>query len=364
VIESAPEKWMPDWSQVRKALLIRLRSIGDTVLMTPCLEALKSWKPAIEITVLSEPLSAPVLEAHPSVDNLIICDKSLYSRAKLISRLRREKFDAAFNLHGGSTATMLARLSGAKRSIGYGDYRLSWMLDARAPAPDRILGRSRLHSVEQQLALIHWSGMPWPSTRPKLRLATSKQAEVAARKRLDSENLKSFALIAPAAAFESKRWRADGFARVADHLSERWNLPSVITAGPGQEALAQEVAALSTSKARVIVGLSLKELIALTGLAQVFVGNDSGPMHIAAALGRPLAAVFGSSDTRVWHPWTDSPHRVIECRTSGAEGRIKIKDTNIADSTSEAGFAIRRIPVNDVTAAVDEVLQSALAVGS
>jgi ADP-heptose:LPS heptosyltransferase len=263
---------------------------------------------------------------------------------------------------------MLAKLSGASRSIGYGDYRLAWMLGARAPAPDRILGRSVLHSVEQQLALLHWSGMPWPSTRPKLSLAASKQAEAAARKRLDAENLKSFALIAPAAAFESKRWTAEGFARVADHLSERWNLPSAITAGPGQEALAREVAALASSKPRVIVGLSLKELIALTNLAQVFVGNDSGPMHIAAALGRPLAAVFGSSDLRVWHPWTDSPHRVVGRRESSDEGRTKSKDTNkdtnIADSTSEARFAIRRIPVNEVTAAVDEVLRSALAIGS
>jgi ADP-heptose:LPS heptosyltransferase len=225
------------------------------------------------------------------------------------------------------------------------------MLTARAPAPDRILGRRRLHSVEQQLALIHWSGVPWPQARPRLSLAVSKESKASAREKLKGQG--SFAVIAPGAAFESKRWTADGFASVADHLSGRWNLPSLIIAGPGQQHLAREVAEATRSNARMLAGLSLKELIALIGLAQVFVGNDSGPMHIAAALGRPVAAVFGSSDSGVWHPWSDSPYRVVECDRTLA---------NIADSSgNDRELAIKRIDACDVIAAVDEVLESALA---
>ncbi len=160
--QAAPEKRMPNWSRVRKVLLVRLRSIGDTILMTPCLAALKSWRPDIEITVLSEPLAAPILDGHPLVDNFIISEKSLPSRARLVGRLRRARFDVAFNMHGGSTAAIIAKLSGAPYTLGYRDYRSSWMLASRAPAPDLILGRTLLHSVEQQLALIHWSGVPWP----------------------------------------------------------------------------------------------------------------------------------------------------------------------------------------------------------
>jgi predicted lipopolysaccharide heptosyltransferase III len=351
---------MPDWSRVRKVLLVRLRSIGDTILMTPCLAALKSWRPDIDITVLSEPLAAPVLDGHPLVDNLVISEKSLSSRARLVGRLRRERFDVAFNMHGGSTAAIIARLSGAPHTVGYKDYRSSWMLTARAPAPDLILGRTRLHSVEQQLALIHWSGMPWPQLRPKLSLAESKEAEASVREKLKqavglSDN---FAIIAPAAAFESKRWTAEGFAGVADHLSERWNLPSVIIAGPGQEHLAEEVSAQMRSRACVLVGLSLKELIALIGLARLFVGNDGGPMHIAAAAGRPIASVFGSSNANVWHPWTDSPYKIVK----SVEQTGRQKDTDVA-STSESEFAIRSIPVAEVIAAVDEVLEMAPAAG-
>jgi heptosyltransferase-3 len=355
VTQAAPEKWTPDWSRVRRVLLIRLRSIGDTVLMTPCLEALKAWRPAVSITVLSEPLSAPILEDHPLVDRLIVSNESLYSRAGLVSRLRRERFDLAFNMHGGTTATIMAGLSGARHAIGYGDYRHAWMLTARAPAPDRILGRGRIHSVEQQLALLHWSGVPWPQARPRLSLAVSKGSEASAREKLKAGG--SFALIMPGAAFESKRWAASGFAAVADHLSERWNLPCVVVAGPGQQRLAREVAEATRSNARLLGGLSLKELVAVISLARVFVGNDSGPMHIAAALRRPLAAIFGSSDSSVWHPWTDSPYRVVEGRGDQAV-------TNVADSPGgESGLSIRRVPASAVIAAVDEVLESALAAG-
>ncbi|HST22834.1 MAG TPA: glycosyltransferase family 9 protein [Blastocatellia bacterium] len=361
MIQAAPETRMPDWSRVRKVLLVRLRSIGDTILMTPCLAALKSWRPDIEITVLSEPLAAPVLDGHPLVDNLVISEKSLSSRARLVGRLRRERFDVAFNMHGGSTAAIIARLSGAPCTVGYKDYRSAWMLTARAPAPDLILGRTRLHSVEQQLALIHWSGMPWPRLRPQLSLAESKEAEASVREKLKqavglSDN---FAIIAPAAAFESKRWTAEGFASVADHLSERWNLPSVIIAGPGQEHLAEEVSARARSRACVLAGLSLKELIALIGLARVFVGNDGGPMHIAAAAGRPIASVFGSSNANVWHPWTGSPYKIIK----SVEQTERRKDTNVASTSEESEFAIRLIPVAEVIAAVDEVLEMAPAAG-
>ncbi len=323
--------------------------------MTPCLEALKSWRRDIEITVLSEPLAAPVLDGHTLVDNLIISEKSLSSRARLVGRLRRERFDVAFNMHGGSTGAILAGLSGAPYTVGYRDYRSSWWLTARAPAPDLILGRPLLHSVEQQLALIHWSGVPWPTSRPRLSLAPSKEATVRVREKLNglsgSNEGRGFAIIAPAAAFESKRWTREGFAGVADHLSERWNLPSVIIAGPGQEHLAQSVSARTRSKASVMVGLSLKELIALIRLARLFVGNDGGPMHIAAATGRPIASIFGSSNADVWHPWTDSPYKIVK---SSAQPE-RDKDT---DFSKESEFAIRRIAVGEVIAAVDEVLKT------
>jgi lipopolysaccharide heptosyltransferase II len=355
------ERHLPDWSLVRKALLIRLRSIGDTVLMTASLGALKSWRPDIEIAVLSEPLAAPVLEDHPLVDKLIIAGKSLASRSRLVLGLRRERFDVAFNMHGGTTATMLAALSGAKHTAGYKGHRQSWMLSLRAPSPDVILGRARLHSVEQQLALLHWTGVPWPAARPQLHLVVCPEAKARLREKLKAIGVSeraAFACLSPSAAMESKRWATAGFATVSDHLSRHWNLQSVIIAGPGQEQIARDVAAAARREAKVLAGLSLKELIALTGLAQIFVGNDSGPMHIAAALKRPLVAVFGSSSTDVWSPWTDSAYRVIGGREEGKT--MKAVALSSGDS-SEAirSEAIKKIPASKVVAAVDEVLELA-----
>jgi len=224
------------------------------------------------------------------------------------------------------------------------------MLGARAPSPDVILGRERIHSVEQQLALLHWTGVPWPAERPRLNLFVHPEAEARIHDKLKEIGVAeraAFACVSPAAAMESKRWGTAGFAAIADHLNDHWSLQSVIIAGPGQELIARDLAATARAKAQVLTGLSLKELIALIGLAQVFVGNDSGPMHIAAALERPLVAIFGSSNTDVWHPWTDSAYRVIR----GEEDKETMNEL--------AQFAIRNIPASRVIAAVDEVLESA-----
>lgn len=353
----ARDNRLRDWSSVRRALLIRLRSIGDTVLMTPCLDALKSWRPDIHITALLEPLSAPVLEDHPMVDELLVVERSVSSRARLVVELRRRRFDIAFNMHGGTTATILARLSGARRAVGYGDYSLSWLLNERAPSPDRILGRTDLHSAEQQLALLGWAGVPWPDERPRLSLRVSAEAEAGMRERLARMEIdfegKGFVALAAAAALESKRWPAEGFAAVSDYLYERWDLPCAVIAGPGQEHIAREVAARSRAGTKVITGLGLKELMALLGLAKIFVGNDSGPMHIAAALKRPIVALFGSSNADVWHPWTESPYRVLR-----ADAYAKKTTGKAAISDSESDYLIRRIPVGDVIAAVDEIMES------
>jgi ADP-heptose:LPS heptosyltransferase len=304
------------------------------VLMTPCLSAIKEWQTEIRIAVVSEPLSAPLLEDHPLVDELFVVESSLASRARLIRQLRRKRFDIAFNLHGGTTATLIARLAGARQTVAFAGHRWTSLLSHRAPSPDVILGRSRIHSVEQQLALLHWSGVPW-SDEPQLSLFISPTAEEKARSKVAQIYLKGspFAILAPSAAMESKRWTASGFARVADHLREHWNLPSIIIAGPGQEDFAREVSEKARSHPPIIARLSLKELMAIIKMSALFIGNDSGPAHIAAAFNRPMVVVFGSSNPSVWHPWTDARYRI-----------------------AHAEKAIEMIPSSNVIACVDEVM--------
>jgi len=318
--------------------------------MTPCLEAIKSWRPDIEISVLSEPYSAPLLEDHPLVDRLIVAGQSAAARFRAISDLRKRRFGAAFNLHGGTTATLLAALSAARYTLGYRGYRQSWMLGWRAPAPDVILGRARIHSVEQQLALLCWSGVPWPRSRPRLALAACPGTKARVQQRISDLGLNTaagnFGVIAPAAAAESKRWPAVGFAAVADHLNQHWGLRCVIVAAQDQAHVARETASAARSGPRIVTGLSLKELMALLSLAGVFVGNDSGPAHIAAAFACPLVVMFGSSNPAVWHPWTDSPYRVLWANDP-------------AISRAQGGAAcIGAISVGEAINAVNDVLQT------
>ena len=323
-----------------------MRSIGDTVLMTPCLAALKTWRPDIEISVLIEPLSAPLLEDHPQVDRLVVAGSGLAARGRLALALRRDRFDAAFNMHGGTTGMILARLSGARYTFAFRGHRQSWLLCGRAPSPDSILGRERIHSVEQQLALLGWAGVPWPEGRPALSLALSGDARAKTRARLESIGFRPegarFAVIAPSAALESKRWTASGFAATVDHLGRRWGFQSVVVAGPGQEGLAREVAALAREKPAIISGLSLKELMALIAMSGLFVGNDSGPAHIAAAFARPLVVIFGASNVDVWRPWTESAYRTV------------------ASTRPRYARAIKDVSDGEVAAAIDETLESAL----
>lgn len=320
--------------------------------MTPCLQALKDWQPNVEISVVIEPLAAPLLEQHPLVDHLFVAGKSLTSKVALIGRLRREKFDLAFNLHGGTTGMSLAAMCGAAHTFAYRGQPGSWLLTDRAPGPNVILDQVRIHSVEQQLALLHWAGVPMPAPA-RLALEIDSSAATRARAKLIAAGVPGaqlissrFAIVAPGATFESKRWSSRGFSVVIDHLSTRWRLASIIIAGPGQERLAEDVAASSTSNPRVLSGVLLTELEEIIGgFGHIFIGNDSGPMHIAAAMECPIVAVFGSSNPDVWRPWTTSPYRVL-----GGERGI---------SDNEIRNAIDRIAIDEVISAVDEVLESA-----
>lgn len=353
-----------DWQHVHKVLLVRLRSIGDTVLMTPCLAAIKSWRPDIRITVVSEKLAAPILERHELLDELAIVGNSARDRLDLIRNLRRGHFDIAFNLHGGTTATVIAALSKASTTVGYDGYRYSRLLRMRAPTPDRLLGRTTLHSVEQQLALLCWAGVPWPQ-QAILTVPVSPDAVESVRNRLklmgvgyDETGSGSYAVLSPGASAGSKMWPAGSFAEVAGYLKRHYGLASVVIAGPGEERLASRIAASTEGSAVVLSGADLKEIVALIAHSSAFVGNDSGPMHIAAAFQRPLVAIFGGSNPQVWRPWTEGPCRVLT--PPALEDEDETRDSVSGGSRAGARVAdIRRIGIGEVLAAIDDVMGAA-----
>src|SRR5438552_10968707 len=194
----APARW--DWTTVRKLLVIRLRSIGDTVLTTPSLFALRRFLPQVKIDILLEDWVAPVLDGSPLVDRVISIPRhSRAARARIARDLRRTGYEVVYNLHGGTTATFLARASGAAHRVAYAHYQYARLHNHVAPSPQEIWSRPTLHSAEQQLALIGWTGVP-VSDRPATQLAVTEKAarSIAAKLAAHQIDREPVALIHPA----------------------------------------------------------------------------------------------------------------------------------------------------------------------
>ena len=204
-----------DWKNVRKVLVVRLRSIGDTVLTTPSLIALRKFLPDAQIDIVLEDWVAPVLDGFTTVDNVLTVSKKTWDRFNLARQLRREKYDVAFNLHGGTTATFLVRASGAKHRVGYASYSYSFLFNQRLKSSADFWKKDPTHSAEHQMALLGFVGVP-VADQQKTQLTVVDSAMDSATVKftaeaqrcgvVESEGFESsrFALIHPAAAFETK----------------------------------------------------------------------------------------------------------------------------------------------------------------
>lgn len=347
----APARW--DWQSVRRVLLVRLRSIGDTVLTTPSLFALRRFLPQARIDILLEDWVAPVLEGFADIDRVVTFKhNSVLSRARAAREVRAARYDVVYNLHGGTTATLLTRASGAKHRVGFAHYQYRRLHNHLAPSSAELWGRAKLHSVEQQLALIGWTGVP-VSDRPPTRLAVMPEAVASISQKLRDAGFEDgapLAVIHPAAAFETKQWAVEKFARIAEELAGRGLVPVAIAA-PHEAAIVAELRKDSGASVVGLTNLSLPEITALAARARLFVGNDSGIAHIAAAAGAPSVVIFGSSNVTHWRPWTTQPNEIVrqELPCQPCHGYFCAE--------FEKPECILRVPVERVVGAIDRVLR-------
>jgi len=267
--------------------VIRLRSLGDCVLTTPALALLKAYRPDLKVTVVVEPRFAGVFEGNPDVDDI---------------RPGATRADLALNLHGGTRSMLLTLASRAKFRAGFAHHRFSFIYSAKIPTAQEILGvNRRVHTAEHLASAVFWLGVPQaPIPRAKLMASSQwmkKADEGVGRGSGDPpHSLGQYATIHPFASLQEKTWPADRFLAVADYLGERCGLDAVILAGPDDDVA-------PFSRFRVVQNAPLGQVKSLMSGAQLFVGNDSGPAHIAAAFGVPVVVLFGSSDPVTWAPW-------------------------------------------------------------
>jgi len=340
-----------DWPQVRRILVVKLRSIGDTVLSTPSLIALRRHAPEAEIDILLEDWVAPLLEGYDGV-NVIGMSTGIGARLATVSRLRKRNYDVAFNLHGGTTSTFLTRASGAKHRFGNADYQYPFLYNHLLSSPADFWGRDKMHSAEQQLALVGSAGVSVEDL-PKTKLTVTAEALRSVESRIGlseiSNSRSEIALLHPGTAFETKQWPTGNFAQVAEYLTNKGLIVIAIASQP-ESGILTELSSATKVPILTFDDLTLPEITALASKARIFIGNDSGIAHIAAAVQTPTVVIFGSSNRTHWRPWSDAPNEIVfnpfDCQPCPGYRCEAFGDSR----------CIHSVTVEQVTAAVEKIL--------
>lgn len=317
-----PASLLPNLPTNASVLVVRLRSIGDVVLTLPALQALHDWRPDLRIHMIVEPLSAPLLEGHAAIAEVIVLRKF----CETVRLLRRRDFSIAFNMHGGPTSAFLTRLSGAPVRVCWDRRQFSAFYNVHVPIHFPVAGRIEMHTAEHRLQQLLYTGLP-ERPLPAAKVYVNAVAAESVRRKLAEQGIgpdQPYAVIRPGASQANKRWPTERFAAIAHWLREAHGIATVVNLGPGDEQIAAEVKqrfaatvnAIGNSDANsagsvIMDSLDLRGLLALLAGSSLFIGNDTGPTHIAAALGRKCVVIFGASDSKVWSPWK-AEYRLVE----------------------------------------------------
>lgn len=315
-----------------RLLLVRLREIGDVVFTTPAVRALRDRFPDAHISYLVEPAAEAVVACNPAIDDVIVAPRrsgpsGLRRDLALGARLRAQQYDVAIDFHGGPRASLLTWLSRARTRIGYEVAGRAWMYSHRVPRAREL--RSR-HSVENQ----------WDLLEP-LGIAAARVSEYAVEMALDPAVATSVSARLSAAGADPgsalvvihvsagnpfRRWPIDAFAAVAAALAaELPNRRVVVTSGPSDRDAAGRVidasrALLEASVAPRILkcgDFSLTELRALVDRAALYIGGDSGPLHIATTSRVPIVGLYGPTLPARSAPWRPSSSVAEAVETTG-----------------------------------------------
>jgi ADP-heptose:LPS heptosyltransferase len=279
-------------------LLIQLRQIGDVLLCTPALRALRKRFPHARISFLAEPLPAKVLEGNPDLDEILLRDPAggRLEPLRTLAAVRRARFDLVIDFLANPRSTLIAMLAGAPLTISYAGGRRSRFYTHTVP-----VGTG--YAAAQKLALLRPLGI---SDAP---LETFMAVPAAARKKMAAW-LRSVGLtraLGPVVALEpfmkhaALTYPPASWARVCEFMVREWGAAVVVCWGPGREREARELVTMSREPLLLAPATDLHELAALDGMVDLWVGVDGGPRHIAASQGTPTFAVLGPSDD-AWTP--------------------------------------------------------------
>ncbi len=339
-----------------RVLIVRTDRMGDVILSTPVIAALRAAFPQAYLGMMVRPGHGDLVEGNPGLDAVILYDKrgaekGLLGSLRFARRLREHRFGTALILHSTHRVVLVTWLAGIRRRVGYAR-RLGWLLTERIPYIKR---EGERHELEYNLDLARRIGAEpkgrelFVPTRPD----QDSRVEEFLRRHGAAAGGAPLVVLHPGASCPSKRWPAERFAQVGDHLAARPGTKVAVLTGPGEEERGRAVLARMREPAIGMLGaFGLGETASLLKRARLLVSNDSGPVHLACAVGTPVVSIFGRwggglSPTR-WGPTGPASvtlHHDIGCRPC------------LAHNCTIGFKCLEAVTVEEVTAAADYLME-------
>ena len=330
---------------MRAILIVRLGALGDIIHALPVAAALRARFGDARIDWVVDERHRELLELVPVVDRRIVLRTRSVSLRRRVMALRRtltrESYDIAIDVQGLLKSAVVARLSGARRVLGFTAphlrERAAGVLYTETHDPG-----DTAHVIEKNLTLAASLGADVSRIRVPLTVPASAALNVV-RDRRSAAGDTRFIVLNPGAAWPNKRWPPDRFGAVAQWLRREHGLRSVVTWGPGDHTMAAAVVDGSAGAAELAPPTSIADLIAIVGEASLMVSGDTGPVHLAAAVGTPIVGIYGPTDAARNGPWSADDVTVSRFAACGCHHQRRCR---------VARWCLEDISVNDVTAAI------------
>ena len=339
---------------LNRILIVRLGSLGDIVHALPVAAALRRALPDARIDWVVDERHRELLDLVPVVDRRHVwrtrSTPAWRSAPGLISALRRERYDAVLDLQGLIKSAILARAAGGRRTVGFPKTHLreraaALFYSETSRTPDGP------HVVALNLSLANTLGVTQDSWEFPLQVASGAVA-ADVRRRLGLSERGRYAVVNPGAAWPNKQWPPERFGAIAQWLRQHHDLPVAVLWGPGEEALATAVVDASDESAKVAGRTTLSDLVSVLRDAALLVSGDTGPLHIAAAVGTPIVGIYGPTNPERNGPWAADDLTISRFHTCRCHHRRRCQ---------AARWCVGDISVDEVGRAVDKRLAAGAA---
>ena len=301
-------------------LIVRLGSLGDIVHALPAVSALRSAHPQARIDWVVERRWSPVLEGNPDIDNVVWLDTLGFRRAPLspqtragfwasLKSLRGAGYTCTIDFQGLFKSALLAAWTGAAQRIGFSE---NFLREPGCAAfyTECVTPRNRAHVIAQNMTLVERLGVRSGGTEIwRFPLPQSQAAEAYVEQRLAEYDIRECFVVNPGGGWLGKGWPAERYGALSDALSALYGWRCVVSYGPGEQPLVEETLQAARASSPVAFTTDIQQLIALLRRALLFIGGDTGPLHLAAALGTPIVGLYGPTSPERNGPF--SPRDVV-----------------------------------------------------